>query len=193
MKAEEDTLKLSELYFVSSNKNKYDEVKSILQTFNIRIRLKKMSLQEIQDDLLETIAIEKAKFAFSEIHKPIIVEDAGLFIKSLNGFPGPYSSFVLRTLGNQGILNLVKSSREANFKSVIVYHDKKQIQLFSSSTKGKISKKISGKGWGYDPIFIPFKRKSTYANIADKNSISHRYKSIKKFAQWYLSTPLSND
>ena len=43
-----------------------------------------------------------------------------------------------------------------------------------------------GAGWGYDPIFTPIKLKKTFAQIDNKNELSHRFKSLKKFSSWYL-------
>ena len=57
--------------------------------------------------------------------------------------------------------------------------------LFESKVVGTISKNIQGEGWGYDPIFIPENQNKTYAELADKNKISHRYESLKKFANWF--------
>jgi XTP/dITP diphosphohydrolase len=46
--------------------------------------------------------------AFEKCGLPIIVEDAGLFVEALNGFPGPYSSYVYKTIGNEGLLKLME-------------------------------------------------------------------------------------
>ena len=72
---------------------------------------------------LEEVAISGAKYASRKLNKPVIVEDAGLFIKALKGFPGTYSSYVQETLGNQGILKLLDgvNDRYAEFRSVIGY------------------------------------------------------------------------
>ena len=177
---------LFDLLFASSNINKYQEAKKILGNFGINLGYYKCNLEEIQSDSLIEIANHKSKQAFQNCKKPVIVEDDGLFIKSLDGFPGPYSSYVFKTIGNKGILNLLKQNRKAKFVSVISYCDKKTNKFFESSLDGTISKKISGKGWGYDPIFIPSKSKSTFAKLLDKNEISHRYKALKKFSNWYL-------
>ena len=83
---------LSDVSFVSSNKNKFEEAKNIVSKFGLKLEFLKSHLQEIQADTLEEIATHKAIQAFSIYSKPVIVEDAGLFIKSLGGFPGPYSS-----------------------------------------------------------------------------------------------------
>ena len=58
-------------------------------------------------------------------------------------------------------------------------------RLFESTVAGTISKNIQDGGWGYDPIFIPEKQNKTYAELDNKNKLSHRYESLKKFASWF--------
>ena len=176
----------SDLFFVSSNKHKYLEAKTILDSFGIRLGFLKSSLEEIQSDSIKKIAIKKAADAFSKCDKPLIVEDDGLFVNSLDGFPGPYSSFVFQTIGNQGILNLLGTKRGAKFVSLITYCDKETIKSFEGRIDGSISEKPKGEGWGYDPIFIPKNSTKTFAETKNKNELSHRYKALKKFASWYL-------
>ncbi len=182
-----------DLFFVSSNSHKYIEAKTILDSFGIELGFLKLNLEEIQSHSLNEIAEKKAKDAFSKCKKPIIIEDDGLFIDSLNGFPGPYSSYVFETLGNKGILKLVSSKRNAKFVSHIAYCDKKILKTFVGKLDGTISKSQRGKGWGYDPIFIPKNSEKTFAEINHKNELSHRFKALKKFSNWYLDKLESND
>ncbi len=175
-----------DLFFVSSNNHKYHEAKKILDSFGIELGFLKSNLVEIQSNSLKHIAIEKAKNAFSKYKKPIIVEDDGLFINSLEGFPGPYSSYVFKTIGNDGILDLLKDDRTAKFISIITYCDESILESFDGKLDGTISKSPNGKGWGYDPIFIPKNSNETFAENNNKNELSHRYKSLKKFSNWYL-------
>jgi len=175
-----------DLYFASSNINKFKETKKILNNFGINVGFFNCKLEEIQSDSLVEIAKNKARQAFLKCKKPVIVEDDGLFIESLNGFPGPYSSYVFKTLGNNGILQLLKQKRKAKFVSIISFCDKKNIETFESKINGRISKKLLGKGWGYDPIFIPVTKKKTFAQLENKNQVSHRFKSLRKFSSWYL-------
>ncbi len=180
--------------FASSNKNKYKEANSILSKFGIAVKFFKCDLQEIQAKTLEEVALHKAQNAFSQCARPVIVEDDGLFINSLNGFPGPYSSFVFKTIGVEGVLKLIKSERKATFQSVIAYCEKKQdVVLFNATVRGNISRKPRGEKWGYDPIFIPENENKTYAQLYHKDSISHRYLALKKFANWYLHKQGSSD
>lgn len=175
-----------DLFFVSSNNHKYFEAKKILDSFGINLGFLKSNLEEIQSNSLHNIAMAKARDAFSKFKKPIMIEDDGLFIDTLEGFPGPYSSYVFKTIGNKGILNLLKNNRKAKFVSIITYCDKTCSESFDGKLNGKISKTQKGKGWGYDPIFIPNNSKKTFAEINNKNELSHRYKSLKKFSKWYL-------
>ena len=176
-----------DLFFVSSNNHKYHEAKKILDSFGIKLGFLKSDLEEIQSSSLYDIAIKKARSAFSKHKKPIIIEDDGLFINSLEGFPGPYSSYVFKTSGNKGILNLLKNNRKAKFVSIITYCDKTILKSFDGKLDGTISKSQKGKGWGYDPIFIPKNSNKTFAeNNGNKNELSHRYKALKKFSNWYL-------
>lgn len=179
---------MSNLLFVSSNVHKYIEAKKILDSFGINIEFFRCTLEEIQSKSILDIASKKAKDAFSICKKPLLIEDDGLLIDSLRGFPGSYSSYVFRTIGNEGILNLVTQNRHAKFISVITYCDKKKLESFYAKLDGTISKFQKGNGWGYDPIFIPKNYTKTFAELSNKNKLSHRYKALKKFSNWYLDT-----
>ncbi len=90
-----------DLFFVSSNNHKYHEAKNILESFGIKVGFLKSDLEEIQSNSLYDIAMKKARDAFSKCKKPIIIEDDCLFIDSLGGLPGPYSSYVFKTIVNK--------------------------------------------------------------------------------------------
>ncbi len=176
-----------DVWFASSNRHKYLEAREILGKYGIKVGFFKFCATEIQSDSLFVIARKKALDAYSKCRKPVIIEDDGIFVKSLNGFPGPYSSYVYDTIGNAGVVRLVKKDRAARFCAIISYCDrrKKPVQ-FEGMTKGSIPKKPRGKGWGYDPIFVPKGKTKTYGQMSEKNILSHRYRALKKFASWYL-------
>jgi XTP/dITP diphosphohydrolase len=181
---------VSSLYFVSTNHNKYLEIQSVLSKYGIIVEFYKVLLVEIQSDSIEEIAIAKSKDAFAEISKPVIVEDDGLFIPELNDFPGQYSSYAYKTIGNNGILKLLSNSkhRSACFKSFFAFYDGTYSQSFAGEIEGKISDKITEGGWGYDPIFIPVGFDITFGQLQIQNrkiEVSHRAKALEKFAQWY--------
>jgi XTP/dITP diphosphohydrolase len=189
--------KTADVIFASSNMNKFFEAQTILAEFGIKPIHYLLDLLEIQDDSLSKIALQKALDAYDKCKKPVIVEDDGLFINSLSGFPGPFSSYVFKTIGNNGILKLIGDNRDAQFVAIIAFWDSSnEPTLFESSVAGTISKNIRDGGWGYDPIFIPKNQNlpalppfsfKTYAELDDKNKLSHRYEALKKFASWFKS------
>ncbi len=182
------------VYFASSNENKFLEIQSLLEMENkeikekVKIRFSSPAIKEIQSDSIIEVAEDKAKKAFSSIKRPVIVEDDGLFIEELNGFPGVYSSFAFKTIGNKGILNLLANNekRKAHFRSVFSFFDGKTIETFCGETAGQITREIFPTGWGFDPIFKPENEDLTYGglSIQRKNEISHRSKAFRQFLRW---------
>ena len=185
---------MPKITFVTSNMNKAKEVALILENFGIHVEHVNLRLTEIQSASLEEIAKASATEAADRVGKPVIVEDSGLFIKSLNGFPGPFSSYVQKTIGNKGVLKLMSGmdDREASFKSVVGYCDSKgKASSFTGDVPGKISHRERGEVWAFDPIFIPDEGGGkTYAEMGtvEKNRISHRRRALESFARWYLKT-----
>ena len=178
------------LSFASTNENKYIEVKSILQAHDLEIAFCKLDIKEIQSNSIEEIALEKCRYAFSEIKSPVIVEDDGLFINKLSGFPGQYSAFVFKTIGNKGILDLLRScdDRTAYFVSIITFCNGQTRHIFDGKIHGKINKNMTEGGWGFDPIFIPMNSNLTFGQLhrlGRKQEYSHRSKALTRFAKWY--------
>ncbi|HYB92671.1 MAG TPA: XTP/dITP diphosphatase [archaeon] len=180
------------VFFATSNINKFEEVKLILNEYGITVTMVNAKTLEIQADDLEEIARAAVMYAVRAQKTPIIVEDAGLFVKSLNNFPGPYSSFVMRTIGNNGVLRLMDGfdDRRAEFRSTVAFctPDVKPLS-FNGVVEGNISFEARGKnGFGFDPIFVPTEGSGqTFAEIdtVEKNKISHRARSIRKFAEYF--------
>ncbi len=180
-----------EFLFVSKNVNKLEEANEILKRFGIQLKLAKDERKiEIQADKLEEII----DYALSQIKprkgKCFIMEDDGLFINALNGFPGPYAAEVYDTIGLKGILRLLEGAkdRSAMFKSavgILMPNGKKHI--FIGIVKGHIAKHIAkGREFRYDPIFIPEGKAKTFAemSIEEKSKMSHRGKAFSKLGSF---------
>ncbi len=165
------------LYFVTCNKGKVKEFKQILEP-KIQVHQLPIDYPELRSDSPEEIARLAAKQLADKLKKPIVVEDSGLFIKALNGFPGTSSAYIHKRIGLKGLLKLMEGikNRQAMYMSAVAYCEpKKQPINFLGTEKGKIAKKPRGtNGFGHDPIFIPENSKKTYGEMKD-------YKEIKKF------------
>jgi len=182
--------------FVTTNLHKFNEARQVLAKHGVAAALLKVEAIEIQDDDLEEIAKASVRDAVEKSGLPVLVEDAGLFIEALKGFPGPYSSYVYRTLGTKGVLKLTEgiAKRNAYFYSVVAFHSPEDAspKCFHGKVEGKITLKERGKqGFGFDPIFEPKGGvDKTFAEMAtaEKNKFSHRAQALQKFAVWYKST-----
>ena len=177
------------LKFATSNRHKFGEASAILGDYGIPVEMAPLELREIQADALEEIAAEKAREACRKLDGSAMVEDTGLFIDGLHGFPGPYSAYVFRTLGNPGILRLLEGApdRCATFRSVFAYcRPGGSPECFSSGVAGIIALECRGEGWGYDPIFIAEGASGrTYGELGDeKNQLSHRRMALANLARW---------
>jgi len=176
---------------MTENSGKFREASSILASRGIRVRQLRRPKLEIQDPKLENIAKYALQTALDQQPRPLLVEDSGLFIEPLNGFPGPYSSHILKTIGLDGILHLLGKRRErhAYFLSAVAYGTlRKRPTIFTGTVRGTISRRIRGtNGFGFDPIFIPTGSTQTFGQASDsfKNTHSHRAKAFVRFANWY--------
>ena len=180
------------IYFATGNLHKFEEIRLILREFGVATAILNVKSLEIQSDDLEEIARTSVLHAVAAQRLPVIVEDAGLFIGVLNGFPGPYSSYVYRTIGLKGILKLLEKedNRNADFRSIIAFcRPGEAPKSFAGTVRGSISTVERGThGFGFDPIFIPLGGDGrTFAEMAviEKNLYSHRAQVARKFAEWY--------
>jgi XTP/dITP diphosphohydrolase len=184
--------------FITGNQHKVKEAQGIFQHFNIKLEHMDLGYPEIQGNLTE-VAMFGAKDAANRLGKPVIVEDAGLFIRSLEWFPGTYSSYVQDTLGNEGILKLMHdvNDRYAEFRSVIGFATPRtEPKTFLGVVGGHISHQEKGKhGFAYDPLFIPQGYDLTFGELTreKKNEFSHRRKSLESFAHWYKDLTINGE
>ncbi|RLI95430.1 MAG: non-canonical purine NTP pyrophosphatase, RdgB/HAM1 family [Candidatus Altiarchaeales archaeon] len=179
-----------EIPFATSNIKKVIEGNNVGRLYGINFKRIKVNYPEIRDSDVGRVAIEGAKYVFKRIGRNVIVEDTGLFIDALNGFPGSYSAFVFNKIGNRGILKLMKGirNRNAEFISAIGYCDKDCVRVFKGRIKGTITYKERGDyGFGYDPIFKPVGSELTFAEDPEmKNRVSHRRNAFENFCRWIV-------
>jgi XTP/dITP diphosphohydrolase len=183
------------VFFATNNVNKFNEAREVLAESKIAVGMLRVKSLEIQSDSLEEIARASVIEAFEKYRLPMVVEDAGLFVDTLNGFPGPYAAYVYRTIGNKGLLTLMErtDNRKAKFESVIAYFSSqlRAPMCFEGVVTGEIvhEERRAGDrgGFGFDPVFKPDKSDKTFAqmNAIEKCKLSHRSEAFRKFAEWY--------
>lgn len=170
---------------VTSNKNKVSEARAILRSRGISLRGLIRNLPEPQADTLEEVVRVKLN-AVEPRHEPVLVEDSGLFLPALGGFPGVYSSYAYRTLGVDGLLRALSGKeRSARFRTVVGFRIGTSTRLCQGEIRGHIATRPRGQGgFGFDPIFVPAGSSLTFAQIPVdvKCRISHRARAFLRIA-----------
>lgn len=181
------------LIFATNNQYKVEEIRAVIG--------KKFELLTLQEagiaidipephDTLEANATEKSQTIYRMTGTSCFSEDTGLEVAALNGEPGVKSA---RYAGDDRsfdqnidklLINLAdKEDRSARFRTVVsVIIDGKET-LFEGICEGTVIKeRRGGKGFGYDPVFIPAGADKTFAEMTleEKNLFSHRKKATEK-------------
>ncbi|MCJ2555098.1 MAG: XTP/dITP diphosphatase [Candidatus Thermoplasmatota archaeon] len=164
---------------MTSNEAKFREVSLRLEGRGVELDLLRTEYPEIQADRLEDVVNAALGWLAPVYGDELVVDDSGLFVRGLAGFPGVYSSFVYRTLGCGGILRLLEGvpDRGATFQTVLGLRKGGENHLFVGKIEGTIAQESRGsEGFGFDPIFVPEGASRTFAQMthAEKNAVSHR-------------------
>lgn len=179
-----------DIVFLTGNGDKLRETREILGE-NFQITNKDLDIDEIQEIDGAKVVIKKAQDAFAIVKTPLIVEDVSFYIVSWKGLPGSLIKWFTKTVGNEGILEMLKGfkNRKAIAQTLIAYHDGKNIRIFEGTTNGLVSEKVLGEnGFGWDKIFIPDGHTKTYGEMTqdEKNKTSSRKIALVKLKD-YLS------
>ena len=186
---------MKELILASNNAHKVEEIKSILEDYSI-LTLKDINYtEEIVEDgtTFEENALIKARTICKYSGKTAISDDSGLSVDLLDGRPGVYSARYSKEQTDEKniekvLFELDGNYSKAKFVSVIAYVSPDGVEkTFRGECHGEIIFEKRGKnGFGYDPIFYLPELDKTFAEITseEKNSISHRSESLKKFSNY---------
>jgi len=175
------------------NDGKFREIAYLISKKFKKISPKSLKIKSPRETGKTFIANSKLKVKFFSkyVNYPIISDDSGLCIKALNNKPGIYSARLAKKHGSflkamRFILKKMqnKKNRSATFVCSLSYNNGNgTIISVEGKLKGVISWKIKGtKGFGYDPIFIPHKKKITFGQMSKSKKIKmdHRYIAFKK-------------
>ena len=165
--------------FVTTNEGKFREVSAKLLEVGVKLIHEDRSYPEIQTDRLEKVVRFAATLLDDQVRGDYLIDDSGLFIDALGGFPGVYSSYVYKRLGCAGIMKLLDGARTraATFETVFLLRTSGAHEVLHGACHGTIAEaERGGSGFGFDPIFIPDGATKTFAEmtVGEKNAVSHR-------------------
>jgi non-canonical purine NTP pyrophosphatase (RdgB/HAM1 family) len=161
---------------VTGNRGKIAEARLAL---GMEIEAIEVDLPEIQSlDLLEVLQ-QKAEMAWEIVQSPLVVEEAGLGLLSLNGFPGPLVKWMLEAVGAGHALG----DPRAVARCALLYRDSERTVVAEGSTSGTlVLPGRGGYGFGWDPVFLPDGKSRTFAELEgkEKDAVSHRGKAWRE-------------
>ena len=178
---------------VTGNPNKLIEARRLC---GHQLNAAAVELPEIQSLDLAAVLAAKAEEAFRRLARPVIVEETGLELAAMNGFPGPLVKWMLEAIGPEGIARIVdhEGDRRATARCAMLYSDGDREITGEGETSGRLVLPPRGDGgFGWDPVFQPDGSSQTYGEMAPhaKDSMSHRGKAWQTFARALRETGVS--
>jgi len=196
--------KFFELIIGTNNPGKLREIKDLLPNHVKTYSPKKLKLKSPKENgkTFKENSLIKAKFFSDKTNMVCLADDSGLEIDILNKKPGIFSSRWAGLKENFDIaikkvfIELEKKNKnwknnkiKARFVCVLsIYWPNGKNISKTGKIEGFISPKKKGKnGFGYDPIFVPNKKKITFAQMlpSEKFKIDHRSKAFKKIKKFF--------
>ena len=196
--------KISKLLIGTNNKGKYKEITDLLPKYIKTHSTSEFKLKSPKEDALTFTenSIIKSKYFSKKTKLICLADDSGLEIDILDKRPGIYSARWGGKRGNfkKAINRVYKelSKKDKNWKnkkvkarficSLSICYLNKKITIVKGKVEGSISHEPKGKnGFGYDPIFIPFKYKKTFGEMRPKQKykLDHRFKAFKKIRKFF--------
>jgi non-canonical purine NTP pyrophosphatase (RdgB/HAM1 family) len=181
--------------FVSTNRGKAKILAECVATAGYEVERLELPIIEPQGSTLEAVALDKARQAFAYFEEPLVVEDSGLCVDGLAGFPGPVTKYAFETIGASGLLRLAQGlpSRTCRFVSSLIYvdedgaphpfQDKQAVGSLALEMDGTRCSEAWSTAWN---IFIPEGATTTLASMPplERNALFARWKSHSAYAQF---------
>lgn len=175
---------MMKIRFLSKNKHKIEEATAILRGVGVEVIPVHFAIDELQSEDTEKIVRDKVLRAFHKLGHPLFVEQTGLFLEQLNGFPGGLTQVFWDTLLADRVSELFGNGPVVA-KTRIGYCDGRRVHQFEGEIKGTISPVPQGsRDFQWDCIFVPDGLTETFAEMgARKNEISMRKLALDAFAE----------
>ena len=195
--------KIKRLLIGTNNKGKLKEIRNLLPKYIITFSPLDFNLKSPKENgkTFKENSLIKSRFFSKKSNLVCLADDSGLEIDILKKRPGIYSArWGGKNLDfNKEIKKVYKElkKKDKNWKekkikarficALSISNFKKKIVCVQSKIEGYISSEPKGKnGFGYDPIFIPIKKKITFGQMkpSEKYKIDHRYKAFRKIKRF---------
>ena len=178
------------IYYVTGNDGKFEEVSRFVRQENVALELiqARLPITEIQSMDQKEVALDKARQAFAQLKKPLLVDDAAIYFEKYNQFPGVFTRYIYTGIGMEGMFKLTQPGDRAYFLLYLVYVDELgRAQVFEGRQGGRIvhpAQFTAHPDLPFDDIFIPDGSDRSYADLfhaPEFAQFSYRLAAIKSF------------
>jgi non-canonical purine NTP pyrophosphatase (RdgB/HAM1 family) len=140
---------------------------------------RRVDLPEIQSLDLLVVLRAKAEAAWSRFGAPLVVEETGLELAALGGFPGPLVKWMLQAAGAEGIARTALALGEPAVvaRCALAWTDGSRTVVAEGSAEGELVLPARGSGgFGWDPVFQLRGESRTYGELPpeEKDRLGHR-------------------
>ncbi|MEO1083809.1 MAG: non-canonical purine NTP pyrophosphatase [Acidobacteriota bacterium] len=175
---------------VTGNINKIREAERIL---GFALESVKIDLPEIQSLDIAEVLEAKVLEAYRRARRPVVVEETGLTLDAMGGFPGPLIKWMLDAMGPEGVARTGHALGDPGASAVcaLAYHDGHRTVTATGVTEGVLLEKPRGEhGFGWDPVFRPLESDLSFAELGpdDKDRIGHRGRGWRAFREALASS-----
>lgn len=170
---------------VTGNRNKLLEAERIL---GCELESHAVDLPEIQSlDILEVLRA-KGDEAWRRLGRPLVVEETGLELPSMGGFPGPLVKWMLEAMGAEGIARTAHGLGDprATARCALLYRDAEGEVIAEGTTPGRLVLEPRGEGgFGWDPVLVPDGEERSCAELSgeEKDRLGHRGRAWKRLME----------
>ena len=195
--------KISKLIIGTNNKGKIKEIRDLLPNYIKTLSTLNLNLKSPRENgkTFEQNSLIKSKYFSKKTNLICLADDSGIEIDILNKKPGIFSArwggknFNFSKAIKRVYRELDKKDKNWKNKKIkarficalsLSYLNKK-IACVIGKVEGSISHQPKGKnGFGYDPIFIPYKSNKTFGEMkpSKKYRLDHRYNAFKKIRKF---------
>ena len=199
--------RLQVIHLATGNAHKVQEMQALADVSGLPVKIVAAAKRPPVDEDTGTFtgnARKKAR-ALQALLPPdawVLADDSGVCVDALGGAPGVESAYFAGP-GHDATANLDKltavmrevpdGARAARFVCVLLLLGPDGTeQAFEGRCEGVLAREpAGGKGFGYDPLFVPVGQDRTYAELPEetKNKISHRGRAWLKLSEWLARNP----
>jgi XTP/dITP diphosphohydrolase len=183
------------LVVASKNPDKVSEIEAVLSETGLADEIVRgLDWPDVDEtgSTLEENALLKARAVVEATGLPVLADDTGLEVSSLDGAPGVHTS---RFAGEgaryeDNVAKLIEvlegsDDRSARFRTVVALAFPDGVEVMADGVLDGViaDRPRGGSGFGYDPVFEVDGRTLAEMGIAEKNTLSHRARAIRALVE----------